>query len=77
MDRVKEYETSTDETIKTKIDKINNEETSSLEEDESDPDNEEDENIPLEYDNNGRPKIFKINQSNKNQVFQSKIMKKV
>ena len=45
--RVKEDENRMDETIKTKGDKINNEETSSLEEVESDSDDKDDEKIPL------------------------------
>ena len=44
---VKEDETRTDETIKTEGDNINNEYTSSLEEDESDSDNEDYNNILL------------------------------
>ena len=46
-DTVKEYETRADETIKTEINKINNEDNSSLEEDESYSDYEDDKNLPL------------------------------
>ena len=58
-DTDKEDEARMYETIKTEIDKINDEGTLSLEEDESDSDVEggkDGENIPLEYDNNGHPK---------------------
>ena len=44
------------EKTKTEIYKINNEDTSSLEDDESYSDNKYNYNIPLEYDKNGCPK---------------------
>ena len=44
------------EKTKTEIYKINNEDTSSLEDDESYSDNKYNYNIPLEYDKNGNPK---------------------
>ena len=47
-DTVREYETRTDETINTEIEKINNEYTSSLVEDGSDSYYEDNDNIPLE-----------------------------
>ena len=75
-DMVKEYETRMDEKIKTGRDNINNEETSSLEEYESDPDDEDNEKIPLEYDNNGRPKINKKKPKQYKPSFQGKHTKK-
>ena len=55
-DTMKKDEAITDEIIKTERDKINNEETSALEEDKSDSENEEDNNVPIKYANNGGPK---------------------
>ena len=55
-DTVKRDETRTDEIIKTEKYKIINEQISSLEEEKSDSDDEDGDNIPLEYDKNVRPK---------------------